>query len=190
MRILAAICFVGFLQFGGAAHAQETDNADTSAVERIHRPHILYVEIIGRAAYWNVGYGYTFFQKDKHELNSVIGVNFIWNNANHYATMIPVGLFYRYGHRIKVEAGFSVTPNINLARIIKGSHYYLHGEYTRRISHQVNLIPSIGIVYGSVSKKFEVGIRYTPYLNPIHFENSIPYVFGAFFNIRLKQRQI
>lgn len=36
---------------------------------------------------------------------------------------------------------------------------------------------------------FELGARYTPYINPTMVENSIGYVFGAFFHYRLKGKR-
>lgn len=177
-----------FLMAEVAACAQEAGNADTSALTQIRRPHILYAEVLGRGGYWSVGYGYSFFQRNRHELNSIIGANFMYYGRNHQSTVIPVGVFYRFGYRFKIEVGFTVTTAINWVRFYKESSWTSDStEYIEIPNHGVGLIPSIGLVYASKSQKVELGLRYTPILNPQNIQNSAPVWFGAFFYYRLKQ---
>lgn len=188
MKIFTVISAIVCLLIGASTYAQETMNADTSVTVQIRRPHILYVEALGRGGYWSVGYGYSFFQRNSHELNSIIGVNFMWYGKHRQSTMIPVGLFYRYGERFKVEIGFTVTPDINWARIYIGPYWNDHGEPREILNHDILFIPSIGFVYGSKNKRIEIGLRYTPAFT-IRVDNALPVWFGVFFHYRLTQRK-
>jgi len=170
--------------------AQETVAADTLAAEKLRRPHILYVEAMGRGGYWSVGYGYSFFQRKKHELNGTIGMNFMWYGKYHQSTAIPVGVFYRYGERFKVEVGFSALTLINWAKFYQKSYYdSTEGHIVEIPSHKLAVAPSIGFVYGSKNKKIELGLRYSPLFNVYNKSDMLPVWFGAFFNYRLKRRR-
>lgn len=174
---------------GSCAFGQGASSSDTSAVEIPRRPHILYVEVMGRAPYWNIGYGYSFFQRGKHELNATIGASYMYYWDIRQISMFPVGVFYRFGERFKVEGGFTVTPVINWPRFWGAVKYYPETEeHVGVLGQQVLIVPSVGFVYGSKNGKFEIGARYTPTFNPIRFRNTIPYSFGAFFTYRLKER--
>ena len=162
---------------------------DTLDKEPVSRPHILYFEGMGRAAYYNFGYGYAFFQREKHELNATIGFCYMHGQDRAQLTYHPIGLFYRYGQRFKFEGGFSVTPVINWQRF--RDRYFETGEgfQAETVRHGVALFPSIGFVWATRNQLFEIGARYTPLLNPIQFENSVPYIFSAFFQFRLKGKK-
>lgn len=163
---------------------------DTLDKEPVSRPHILYFEGMGRAAYYNFGYGYAFFQREKHELNATIGFCYIGRgDAGAQQTFHPVGLFYRYGQRFKFEGGFSVTPIINWQNFAGRSYHPEYGYEISTLPHRVLLIPSVGFVWVTRNQLFEVGARYTPYIEPQMIENSIGYVFGAFFQFRLKGKK-
>ena len=191
MKALLYIMVVAvWISNSACAFAQEQSNSDTSVVQTPHRPHIIYVEVMGRAGYWNIGYGYSFFQRNKHELNAMVGFNYMYYWDIRQISMFPVGVFYRFGERFKFEGGFSVTPIINWPRF-RGELSYDddNAESVRVLDHQILLVPSVGFVYGTKNGKFEFGARYTPQVNPIALENTIPYVFGTFFTYRLTQKE-
>ena len=170
-----------------AVLAQEASSPDTSIGKTIRRPHILYAEVMGRAGYWNIGYGYSFFQRGKHELNATVGFNYMYYWDIRQISMFPVGLFYRFGERFKLEGGFTINPVINWPRFRGAVKYYPETEESIRVlDHYVVLIPSLGFVYGTKNGKFEVGIRYTPLFDVIDFRGTIPYSFGAFFHYRIQ----
>ena len=170
--------------------AQEVATIDTVEKKLVTRPHIIYMEGMGRGGYYNIGYGYSFFQRDNHELNVLIGINPYWDgDGRAQMTAVPVGLFYRYGQQFKFELGFSITPFINWQRF-RGRYYDLEvGIRSKVAEHQLILIPSLGFAYGTKNQVFEVGMRYTPYIVPLRLDNSIGYVFGAFFHYRLKGKK-
>jgi hypothetical protein len=167
---------------------EETTTADTLEKKVAPRPHILYFEAMGRAAYYNFGYGYAFFQRGKHELNATIGFCYINGSDGAQLSFHPIGLFYRYGHRFKFEGGFSVTPRINWQNF-RGPFYDPElGYEISTLPHTVGLFPSVGFVWATRNQLFELGARYTPLIDPGSIENSIPYNFSLFFQFRLKRK--
>lgn len=169
---------------GLAQNSLPTDSAETKEPQK---PHIIYAEVVGRGGYWSIGYGYSFFQKKKHELNSLVGLNFMWYNRKHYSSSIPVGVFYRYGRVFKLEMGVSATPVINWAKFDRKSSYDSTLGQTMEIpNHNFVVIPSVGFVYGSRNGVIEIGLRYTPIID-FPTRNSSPIWGGAFLHYRLNK---
>lgn len=188
MKVLLNIMLLLGLLLSNCIVSGQEANLDTSVVKTVPRPHILYAEVMGRAGYWNIGYGYSFFQRGKHELNATVGFNYMYYWNIRQISMFPVGIFYRFGDRFKVEAGFTVTTVINWPRFRTSIWYDTEDEmYVQVLNHQVAIVPSLAFVYGFKNKKVELGIRYTPIFNSIQFDRPVLYAFGAFFYYRLKQ---
>lgn len=183
MKVSLYILVIAILLIGRTVgFAQEHSPSDSSAVEQIRRPHILYVELMGRAPFWNIGYGYSFYRYKKHELNTTIGINYSWGGRTQQSTAFLIGTFYRYGNRFCVEVGASAVVNLNWVRFFEEPHFNDRGEHIDIPGHGYGIVPSVGFVYRTKNERIQLGIRYTPLVDLRNTENTFPYMFGAFMN--------